>query len=107
MVTTSKSRRCATVCVWAAMAEVSLARKCSCGPMPRTSGLPRRAPTMIAGLVLVNGHEAVSAGDLAQGFHHRHLEPVFGLGVERFEVESDEAGEDLGVGLRLEGDAFS
>ena len=53
------------------MALASLARKFSPVPMPMMSGEPRRAPTMMSGLVGANHRNAVGADDFAQRITNR------------------------------------
>ena len=62
------------------MALTSLARKFSSLPTPRTSGLPRRAPTMKSGMSAMNERDAISADDLLaararQRFDEQRLVP--------------------------------
>ena len=49
MVVMSRSLRKMTLRVWGRRAAASEARKCWGWPRPRTSGLPRRVPTMMSG----------------------------------------------------------
>ncbi len=52
------------------------------------------------GLVLVDGDEAVGAGDFPERLHHGHFQAVFRFGIERVEVKSDQKGKHLGVRFR-------